>query len=306
VVLAVLLPIAAINIHVDPYHLLGRNTLGIYVFNERLAKPALIQNASHDAIVIGSSKVTSIDPADITRAHVFNAAFGAALPEEMAWFLQRYAKSGQTVLLGLDFYMFNERAFPLIEKDIFAADTRPSRLAYIFDKDIFKVSLDALYLHYIKHQEPLLLSSGMRNQSKDRAQDTALGGNYDYERVLKTLRENHYHDVHYSDRRLEILRRLKTTMAERGVKFLVFINPLNVAVRALIRELAEQDFQRFRQDVRAILPDIYDLTGEEFESRDFYYRHDPYHYTTLTGGCFINHILAGQHPVAPPRSPASC
>jgi hypothetical protein len=48
------------------------------------------------------------------------------------------------------------------------------------------------------------------------------------------------------------------------------------AGRTLIAEkLAEAKFQQFRRDIRKIFPKLYDLSGDEFGDRDFYYRHDP-------------------------------
>jgi len=301
----VLLPIAAIDAWVDPYDLLGWNKIGIYVSNERLAKPILIRNANYQTIIIGSSKVAAISPADIPNTFSFNASFGAALPEEMAWFLDRYARFGQAVAMGLDFYMFNENAFIPVAKDPFAEENRPSAIAYLIDINVLELSLHALTAHNWSHAEPLVLADGTRNQADDWAQNNALSG-YNYARVLKTLRENHYHDIRYSTHRVEVLRDLKREMTRRGVKLVTFINPLNVEVRALIQKLGEAQFQQFRRDMHEIFPDIYDLTGIEFSNRDLYYKHDPYHYKPAVGACFISQILSGRRPVVPPRSPDNC
>ena len=54
-----------------------------------------------------------IPPAALDRPGFFNASFPGAAPEEMLDFVERHVGAGEAVLLGLDFFMFNEREVPL-------------------------------------------------------------------------------------------------------------------------------------------------------------------------------------------------
>src|SRR5689334_14016404 len=81
-------PIAALNLIVDPFGRIGTNWMGVFVSNERISKPPLLAAGDYSVILIGSSKVASISPLnDLHRTDMFNASFGAALPEEMRDFL---------------------------------------------------------------------------------------------------------------------------------------------------------------------------------------------------------------------------
>lgn len=305
VVAGVLLTMGIVNALVDPYNILGQNRIGVYASNERLAKPMLLQRGGYDVIIIGSSKVASIDPTDLAGGRAFNASFGAALPEEMAWFLDSFARPGQLVVVGLDFYMFNEREFLRVDKDPFADTNRPSRIAYVFGWDVLSMSVRSLVARYWKGDPPAILREGTRNQAPDWTRHNALT-EPDYDRVFTTLRNHHYRAVKYSERRVALLSKLKARLEQKNVRLITFINPLHHGVRDIIRELAEADFQRFRRDMKTIFPEIYDLTGDEFSDRDLYFRHDPYHYKPAVGACLINQMIAGRRAIKPPMTPEQC
>src|SRR5262245_59355810 len=101
--------IATTNWRVDPFNRLGRNQLGVYSSSERDAKPKMIREYTHDGLIIGSSRITYIDPLLVRRYTLFNAGFSSAMPEEILNFLHVFAIDQKLVILGLDFLMFNER-----------------------------------------------------------------------------------------------------------------------------------------------------------------------------------------------------
>jgi len=110
---------AVTNWLVDPFGKLRRNEIAIYSSSEREAKPQMIHVNPHDGIVVGSSRVTYIDPSSIDRYRLFNAGFSEAMPEEILEFLKLFAVKQRLVVAALDFIMFNERNYPM-RKDAFA------------------------------------------------------------------------------------------------------------------------------------------------------------------------------------------
>jgi len=93
---------------VDPYNELGNNKIGIFFSTDRQAKSA-ISKYKHNAILIGSSRTLQIPPSQLNCYVFYNASFGEATVEEMFYYLEKYAIEEEFVLIGLDFYMFNEQ-----------------------------------------------------------------------------------------------------------------------------------------------------------------------------------------------------
>ncbi len=44
----------------------------------------------------------------------YNASMRGMVPEEMYFYLKKYLRNEKLVLIGFDFYMFNERELPLV------------------------------------------------------------------------------------------------------------------------------------------------------------------------------------------------
>src|SRR5262245_20735908 len=76
-----------INWYVDPFDRLGRNWLGLYSSSERDTKPKMIRMYPHEGFIVGTSRVTFIEPTLIKSYRLFNAGFSQALPEEIFNFL---------------------------------------------------------------------------------------------------------------------------------------------------------------------------------------------------------------------------
>ncbi|MBY0430469.1 MAG: hypothetical protein K2Q10_04675 [Rhodospirillales bacterium] len=289
----------AINFAVDPYDRLGRNRLGIYVSRERDAKPKLARSYPHDALLLGSSMVTFIDPASLSGHRFFNAAFSAALPEEMEEYLRLHGKKARFVMIGLDFFMMNERQFPLAggtfdngEADHgITARKVAGRLAYVFSIDVLVNSVRTVTAAALG-RPPFVLPNGQRNPQPFLERHRRLTGPR-YDDVLRTLRAEHFHRVRYSQARLDSLRSMKALLEAREIPYVAFINPMNQAVWDLLETLpARKDFQRFRRDVREIFPEMVDFSDGGFADPGFYFRQDPYHYLPATGTTLANGIAA--------------
>lgn len=287
--LVFLAAIAGINWFVDPDDLFGNNWTGIYVDNDRYAKRRLIKTFPHDALLMGSSKVATIDPADLTGYTYFNASMVGVVPEEMLAFLHNNTNGVRRVLLGLDFYMFNERESPFVETPDQTPRGTSDPISYLLSFTILQASLDSA-IKRLSGEPPLVRENGQRDPTARIRADAAFD-TPQYEKALKFLRETHYAKFRYSTRRLSVLKNIKALMAKRGIRLTVFINPLNERVLQLIRSgTIDQDFQRFRADVAAIFPDVHDFSDSRWSAPENFYFSDPWHYRENVGAAMLNEI----------------
>src|SRR5438105_4486574 len=75
---------------VDPWLRFNFDMDNISLWREREGKPWLIGIYPHNAVLIGTSKLAHVNPADVDTSEYtfFNASFAGALPEEMCSFLR--------------------------------------------------------------------------------------------------------------------------------------------------------------------------------------------------------------------------
>lgn len=281
---------AAVNWWIDPFNKLDRNWIGIHGLSERDAKPAMLAGRDWQGVILGSSKTTYIDPEDLACPGVFNASFPGAVPEEMLEFARSHVGRPRFALIGLDFYMFNERAAPWQPEGL-ARDRSPAALAeYLLSGRVLLAAVRDLWAH-LRGDRPRLAPAGNRNAEAQLARHAAMPGP-DYDTTLKLLRSRHFAEVQYSERRLRVLARLRDLLERRGIAYAVFINPLNQAVLETLESLpAHADFQRLRRDLRQIFPDLIDLSESEWSKAENYFRYDPYHYLPEVGAAFVNRAV---------------
>lgn len=276
---------------VDPSNLLGRNRVGLYEVNERVSKPGLVMRQQWDALLIGSSKVAVIPPSQIPDLRIFNAAFGAAVPEEMAAFLNRFARSGQTIFIGFDLFMFNEASFPIVEQKSFAEPTWADLAGYVANSTTLAAAFKAVRLA-VSGEVPRIQPDGWRTQSYiGDAGATQINANV----VLDGLRNRNYRAFRFSERRMQIIREMIASLRKKGIEIVAFINPLQQNVRALIDELAATQHERFRRELSAIFPHLCDLTDAKPEASS-YYAGDPYHYVPSVGASIISALAQKRCP----------
>ncbi len=289
-----LLFVAAFNYVMDPYNLLGNNWTGVYFWNERQVKDAIL-TYKHEGILLGSSKTGYVNPDDLACYRFYNASMRGMVPEEMYYYLKKYLRHEKLTLIGFDFYMFNEREFPLVRIKSWD-DLRYEKTEYILGGEIVKLSWKALQkwrkkekMHGMKPNGqfayPGSLQAAVAAESqKDEKQ---------YRDIIKGLLQHHYYKFSFSQARMADVRRIKNLMDERGIPYAVFINPLNRDVlAALQKEEAYPLFLNWRREMKNIFPEIYDYSLSRYSAREGFYREDPYHYTNATGIAFLNEIIS--------------
>jgi hypothetical protein len=279
-----------VNWWVDPFGRLGNNVFGFYVSTEREAKSRLVLTYPHDALIMGSSKVAFVDPGQLSGHAFFNAAFSAASPEEIYHFFKRYGHGIRRALIGLDFFMFNEREFPISRTDPFDPDGLSTWYEYVLSLNVLKGSATTVY-SWLGDAAPKIQSNGQRN-TEDAFVRHAAATDGDRIAILKVLKARHFRNYVYSDYRVKMSRNLKSLLDQRGIPYTVFINPLSREVLTLLEGLpAGRDFARFRRDMAAIFPRLADVSDSEWSAPSLFFSHDPFHYLPSTGARFLNHIL---------------
>lgn len=282
--------VAAINVIVDPFGAFGTNRLGLYFSTEWEYKNRLVEMLPYDVLLLGSSKVTYIDPEEVAGLRVVNGAFSSALPEEMEAFLSRHVRRGTTVLIGLDFYMFNGAAFP------------PSRRVAELEEPLFTLR-QMLGFGPLRHSidtirnamlgvPPEQRANGARTSHSKDARDAGLAET-DASAVIDGLRQNSYSNFRYAEWRLDSLRRIRALCEERQLRCIAFVNPLHHSVRGLITSMGlDGAFARFKTEVAAIFGQLEDFSEVGLDSDGLYWRHDPYHYRPQTGAIVLRRLLA--------------
>lgn len=296
-----------INWYVDPFDRLGRNWLGLYSSVERDTKPKMIRTYPHDGFMIGTSRVTYIEPTLIKSYRLFNAAFSQALPEEMLNFLKVFAVNEKLIVIGLDFMTFNEREYPM-KMDTFLhlqEEARPTLTEqlqrdrdYLLSWNVFVSSLRTAGMNmFTKREPPFIQPSGARNF--ERALRLFSAPVIDYSDTIEYWRVHTLFQFQYSEARLDVLRSIRDLLEQRAIPYIVFINPENVRLMDLIKEMGlyEQNL-RFRRDVLSIFPQSVDLSESRWANVEFYLQKEPGHYLPDVGAQMVNDMIAARPDLA--------
>ncbi len=302
---------AALNWEVDPFDKLGRNQIGVYNSSEIDAKPHMLVRYPHDGLILGTSRMTYVDPTTIKGHRFFNAAFSAATPEEILDFLQLYAFDQRLVVLGLDFLMFNESYLPL-DPNPFKSAVSPQTFAkpltyaefndlrdYVLSWNVTWNSAKALVESLFGVNPPFLMPAGNRNARRKLAEDARLTAADDGE-AIEYWRTHTLHDFHYSQARIAALAQIKQLLRDRHIPLIVLITPDNASFIRLIHELGlYPEYLTFREDVRGVFPNAFDFSESRWSGIDYRFKNDTGHFLPSAGAEMMAEVLAGHHEATP-------
>jgi hypothetical protein len=283
---------------------LGRNLIGVFNSSERAAKPQMLVRYPHDGFILGTSRMTYIDPTTIKGYKLFNAAFSAATPEEILDFLRLYAFDQKLTIVGLDFLMFNESYLPLVPDSFKSVvspqtSTKPLTYAHITDLRDYLLSwnvtwnsVKALGEALLGINPPFLMPAGNRNADQKLAEDKRVSKPDDRD-AIEYWRTQTLHNFHYSEARLAVLQQIKRLLQDRRISLIVLITPDNDSFISLIREIElYPTYLKFRQDVRRIFPDAFDFSESQWSGIDYRFKNDPGHFLPTVGTEMIEDVLA--------------
>jgi hypothetical protein len=294
------------NWFIDPYNEFGRNTVGLYYSTERQAK-SLISSYEHDAILIGSSRPAKILPQTIKSYTFYNASFSNATPEEIYYFLKEYAKTEKLVVIGLDYEMFNERVYPIKERNGWS-NRQFGTLEYLMSYKVLRDSIGALKKNSLK-QKPLIAADGHFDQATnvpDQDKDAKIreqrrlvsehraetSSRTPHEEAMQRLEDYHYRRFQIAKKRLDYLRSLEALLTERGIKHIVFVNPYNEEVLNMIERLGYTGmFEDLKKEFKSIFKNFEDVSCCAYSDKNNYPDADPAHYKPEIGSAFLNDIL---------------
>jgi hypothetical protein len=287
--LSVMAATALLNWAMDPFGRFGRPAAGYYFETERDIKQGLVRHRQFDGLLMGSSKVAEWQPALITSHRVINAAWSAAVPEEIEYFLRDVQPRAAFIALGLDLFMFNGNGYPRVDASPFRAFDPATLSTHLLSLEMLQRGL------YVRDQElarrrPWVLGDGARNTVADEAADRLKPR--DNTEVLERMRGRIYGQFRFDEGRFEHLRRVKAWTADHCVALVAFLNPMSAPVLSLLPHIgADDDLARFRAGMREVFPDVIDLTMT-LSDEDHYWRADPDHYYPSVGTMIFNAYVA--------------
>lgn len=279
---------------VDPYQAVVTNINSISVFKEREAKPWLIQNYKHNAILLGTSKLAHVNPSDIDTPELtfFNASFSGALPEEMFDFLNQFVSEARLVILSFDLMTMNELTWGLTAKTF----PKPSALRRFEHTFKYITSMDSLRAAFAQLADPkaspgLLRRNGGRSVPEELERSAALGAPH-FDKPLIILRGAAYQSFKYSERRVEYIRQIKALLDERHIRYIVLISPEDRQMMETIKDAGSYwALERFRADMAHIFPDVIDYSESWVSDDSNFFNHDPLHYLPKAGAAMVQEAI---------------
>lgn len=276
ILITALLFVLVVNFIVDP---LGRFRISenIYFSIERELKPKLLASDHYEGILLGSSKVTYIQPEGLgVNGKVLNAAFSGAVPEEIYYFLRDYEPDVKWLAIGLDFYMFNENSFPWKPNMSSGADM--SDFSYLVSVNTLEYTIRTIR-NRLQNRHVKYTRSGAENAVYREKADN--GPCCDYSKDLALLKKLHFNTFRISDKRLDILRKIQLWADERGVSVFVWINPYNHEVYKLAENMIPDEMNLLRHEIGNIFSHSIDLSMG-YPGAGYYWKNDPYHFYPST------------------------
>ncbi len=280
-----LLAVAVFNAVVDPYGVTGWNRLGIFEVREREYKHRAVQTTPHDALLISHSRLSAQDPRVLEAADFFNLAVGGGKLEELDVMLDRALDGQKLVVLGLDYWMFNGRYWPWEADPAKPINVRRLFQRYLLSFDYFLDAIETVR-KAVSGATPVLRPPGYLDAEFWRNRGET-------DPALEMSAVNSVVDAFvYEPRRMEVLRRMKEKLGQRGVQLQVFLHPESPLLREKLESPAlREGYAAWKAEVLALFPDAVDLTGSQYAVAENYYRYDPIHYRPEVSTAFLNEVV---------------
>ncbi len=313
-----------INYVVDPYSYTRHNLLNIpikLVSDDRTEKVSVINMATtYDNVLLGSSRVYIMNPLMVSRyigGTTYNLGVGGAQPEDhlgLLLHLENLGKFPKTIILGLDFYSFNEgletNKYFLRNRDINfigKAKNGDDDFSRYFSLDTLKASVQTLKVYFgIKKAKRHFDENGGSSEASlvfdYYPQNEEVKDIYAIDKTRKA--SDFIHHPRYtrvSQRRLKYLKKIVGMSEAHESKLIVFVTPL---YGRLIEEINGDDvlsnrMKAFKHEL-AKITDYYDFLTLNEITRSATYFGDTSHMKTSTGNLVFARIF-GDASVALPE-----
>ncbi len=302
------------NFIVDPYSMTSYNLLEIpnkFARDDRKEKVAkLYTEDRYNNIIFGSSHVYTINPLVLKKylgGRSYNAGVGTARIEDHLGFLlylERIGKLPKNVLLGLDFYSFNQNVetnkYFLVNEQLNFMQKRADSNIY-FSKFL---SIDAIRASYKTLHNYL-------NNSKDKPRfgtyGTALNASKVFiyypkkieqktftqtqiDEAFKSIKTIEYTTI--SQQRMHYVQEIVTLCKKHQINYTFFITPLNGQLLNAIENDRPlfNTFKKFKSKLSEITS-YYDFTTHNSINDNRFYFGDPAHTEPFTGNLILARIF---------------
>ena len=274
-----------LNYVIDPYDRFGNNTMGVYIMCEREMKATEVVRRPHDALVIGNSRIACIPAPELKGFHFFNAAFAAASAEEIYWFLHHHAEKQKLVLLGID---LGTKDPPVLQGDIFRRGDWSLAAENLVNLQTVEYSFKTLFSHWAGKPSHYLPDGSVPASAiwtDPGKKDDMLAGKI----FMGSLKGAMVERVLKPPRSLSFYRKIADLLHERKIPCVVVMPPMHEEVIRHIESLNLQgECKAWEDEVRAIFPNIVNLTSSPYSAAPGFYVRDPVHYKPEVGVQFMN------------------
>jgi hypothetical protein len=286
----------ALVFFVDPKARFNFDINNITLYRERAGKTWLVNRYPHNAVLIGTSKLAQVNPADVDTPELqfFNASFSGALPEEILGYVRAFVPRAKLVVLSFDIMMMNEETWKFLGETDWQQpslkDTLISHFQYLNDRDVLMEALQQVWEGIPRPGK--LLPNGARDAPGDLARSTAMAAP-DFERPLAVMQGAAFNVFAYSQHRVTAIEDIKTLLEQRHIPYVVLISPENRQMLEMIRTSpAAWALDRFRADIRRIFPNVLDYSDSWVSADENFYKFDPLHYLPSVGASMVREALA--------------
>ena len=273
-----------LNWLVDPYDRFGNNRYGIFIMAEREMKASEVLRYPHNALLIGNSRIASIPVAPFKDFRFFNASFAAASAEEIYWFLYHHAHKQELVVIGID---LGTQDPPVLQGDIFKRGDWAVEMEHLVNLQTLEYSIKTLTSHWSGKVTRYLADGSIAEPdwgNPNKKDDPLVG-----ERHMESLKSAMADRFLTHQRSLSFYRKIGDMLRERKIACVVVMPPMHEQViRHFDAVNLQGECQAWVDEIRAIFPNIVNLTSSIYGAAPGFYYRDPVHYKPEVGVRFMN------------------
>ena len=302
--------IFVINYIVDPYNITKYNILNLkYKFarDDRTEKVNYFKTLpKFDNILIGSSRVYSINPQEVTKligGTTYNFGVGTATVEDhlgILKYLIRENKIPKVLIIGVDFYTFNPNIPP---NSYFLANKELNFLSYnnysenyigkFFSFDAFRASIKTIKYNYFKNTKPRFDKNGWGGSYEDYSKRDL---KKDIIAVKKEIEENKQlfftRYSHIDPKRIQYYEEIKKLAKQYNIKIYIFPTPLHPQLLKYIKNNSQIN-QAYEEFIKYL--STFDNFTNLYEDKDIYKDlrnfHGSTHTSTNCGDIILKKVL---------------
>lgn len=247
--------IFCINFIVDPYNITKYNLLNIelkFASDDRSEKANYFTSLkTFDNIMIGSSRVYSINPAKVTEylgGTTYNFGVGTATVEDhlgILLYLQKENKLPRNIILGVDFYTFNPEIPPnkyfLKNKSLNFLSYGSSRENYLekfFSFDALKATKKTLSYHFKANKHARFDKDGWggtyEDYTKRDLESDLVATKQEIQKELSAMYSNLDYKL-IDPKRVDYYEKIRAICKENNINLYIFITPLHPELLSILQ-----------------------------------------------------------------------